>query len=283
MRLDQEHSKLLDSEKLVAKLLSASQEDKLARKRAEWRLAETLINTECIVVNANKEKAAQQDQERLRCEQHQQQQQQQDWRLCQVEEQEKANAEQQEQDRVRLEHQVVEQQQVEDKAKADREATEKERREVQKEEERATAAAAASELAEAEVPTVATTPSATASATGTLQSPQNSNYANAWNIDVSPGFSMGNHSREDHIERSMTRNVTGEQRKEKFLDGRNGRLHKGTTLDRRINNQKNNGRKNRDSKVTQKRVAGTAPIGSPTGTYWYRSYRFTFFTSQSPW
>jgi hypothetical protein len=81
-------------------------------------------------------------------------------------------------------------------------------------------------------------------------------------------FSVGNnHSREDHIERSVTRNVTGEQRKDQFLDGRNGRLHKGTSLDKRANNQKNTGRKNRDTKVTQKRIQGaiTAPIiGSPT-------------------
>jgi hypothetical protein len=69
---------------------------------------------------------------------------------------------------------------------------------------------------------------------------------------------VGNHSREDHIERSVT--------KVKFLDGRNGRVQKSTSLDERVNSQKNTGRKKRDTKVTQKRVAGTAPIGSPTGT-----------------
>jgi hypothetical protein len=66
----------------------------------------------------------------------------------------------------------------------------------------------------------------------------------------------------------MTRDVTGDQRKETFLDDRNGRLHKGTSLDKRENSQKNTGRKNRDTKVTEKRIlgaAGTAPIvGTPT-------------------
>jgi hypothetical protein len=94
-----------------------------------------------------------------------------------------------------------------------------------------------------------------------VQSPQNSDYAIAWNKAASPPFSMGSHSREDHIERSVTRNVIGEQRKEKFLDDRNGRPHKGTSLDKRVNSQKNAGRKNRDTKVTQKRIqgAGIAP------------------------
>jgi hypothetical protein len=154
---------------------------------------------------------------------------------------------------------------MEDKAKADHEAVEKGHREVQEEEERA-AAAAADTVQSPQGPTVATRPSPTASAAGTVHSPQNSDYANVWNTDGSPGFSVGNHSREDHIERSVTGNVTGEQRKEKFLDGRNDQVHKGTSLDKRVNSQKNTGRKKRDTKVTQKRVAGTAPIGSPTGT-----------------
>jgi hypothetical protein len=105
-----------------------------------------------------------------------------------------------------------------------------------------------------------------------VQSPQNSDLANAWNAgstNISPVFSMGNNrSLEDHFERSMTRNVTGDQSREKFLDGRNGSSHKGTILDKRVNSQKNTGRKNRDTKVTEKRIlgaAGTAPIvGTPT-------------------
>jgi hypothetical protein len=86
-----------------------------------------------------------------------------------------------------------------------------------------------------------------------------------------------NHSREDHFERSVTRNVTGDQRKENFHDDRNGQLHKGTSLDKRVNSQKNTGRKNRDTKVTGKRIlgaAGTAPIvGTPTLSRSLRSGR----------
>ena len=87
----------------------------------------------------------------------------------------------------------------------------------------------------------------------------------------SPTFSMGsNDDREDHFERSggkaTTTVTTPDERIEAFRAQRKGHLQTGVRLDKRLNQQQNNSRAKRSTKVATRRVQGDMLVEVQTTT-----------------